>query len=74
MFVFWYVFLEMKITDKIKCLKSHGLNYMSNVQKTQLIAEEEWTRRRDDGSVEVGSTLVNVSQWSRTKFMGWLGY
>ena len=64
----------MTITQKAKLFKSHGIRYMTNVQKTEITIEDVWTRRNKKNEVETGSNLLNATEWNKRQVKDFLGY
>jgi hypothetical protein len=63
----YLILLESIMSDKIKALSSHGINY--NVDGDRLLAEEAYTLNGN-----VGTSWVDVTSWTLSQLATWLGY
>lgn len=61
----------MTIADKIKLLKSHKINHVTNRQNTQLLVESVWV---DSKSHKEGSDWIEATEWDKRQLLDWMGY
>lgn len=61
----------MTAAEKLAILKNHSIPCITNIQKTQILAEDIWVDTKNKKS---GSNWIDVTEWSNKQVHDWLGY
>lgn len=60
----------MKHVEKIaKIMALHSVNFVTNVQKSQILVEEVYTKDKTKGS-----NWIDATEWDLAQVKDWLGY
>jgi len=61
----------MDVKQKAKLLKQHSVNFVMNIQQTQILAESIWY---DTKNKKQGSDWEDVTEWDKRRMFDWLNY